>query len=92
MKLLLARMGQARAAVAVWTGSRCCRASRLIGPPRMVVNSGSSGVPASSEKFADQVRTGEIGWYEVPEYRRGSSRRPSDERAVVRLPCWPGLT
>ena len=51
------------------------------------------GCPAEfGEKFANQVRTGEIGWYEVPEYRRGSSRRPSDERAVVRLPCWPGLT
>ena len=64
-------MGQARAAVAVWTGSRWCRASRLIGPPhggeqRVIGCPGEFG-----EKFANQVRTGEIGWYEVPGIQMG---------------------
>ena len=68
-------------------GRRGHRATAHGGEQRVIGCPGEFG-----EKFANQVRTGEIGWYEVPEYGWGSSRRPSDERAVVRLPCWPGLT
>lgn len=44
--------GQDRCAAMVWQVSRCSRASRLIGPPRLVGNNGSLG---SAWRSATQV-------------------------------------